>query len=74
MRTKIDDAYKQLECAVLNTIIDDAEKPAKHRDVLAAIECDRFSLFCAIAEIQKRDFLNVVFDIMDRAEKETPSV
>lgn len=75
MKTMIDNAYKQLACAVLNTIIDDAEKPARHRDVLASIECDRLSLFCSIAEIQKRDFLDVVFDVMDRADaEENPSV
>lgn len=70
MKTMIDNAYKQLACAVLNTIIDDAEKVKKHKDVIASIECDRLSLFCSIAEIQKRDFLNVVFDVLDRAEAE----
>lgn len=65
MKTKIDDAYKQLACAILNTILDDARKPEKLNDVIESIEDSRLSLFCSIAEVRKVDFLNAVFDIIE---------
>lgn len=69
MKTKIDDAYKHLACAVLNTIIDDAKKPKMYEDVIISLRSKRLNSFLSIAEISKKEFMTAVIPILKETKK-----
>lgn len=66
---KVNDAYKQFACVILNTIIDDARKPKMYEDVIYSLISKRLDLFLSIAEVRKENFMNTVLPILKETEK-----